>query len=130
MKKLIVLVILTALVQISFSQITVLTGKWTSADKADESGQIELKADGTGLMNIEGRDIYIDEYTIDDKQTPIVIVMTTTANGKEMKFYALAEFIDGTTIRWELFPPDTDSAPAQFSSKSGNDNQIILRRGN
>ena len=130
MKKLAVLIMLTALAQISFSQTTQLTGKWTSADKADESGKIELKADRTGILNIEGQDLYIDEYTIDDKQNPMVIVMITTVDDKEMKFYALAEFIDGNTIRWELFSPENDFPPTQFSVGSDESNQISLRRGN
>ena len=127
MKKYAFLLLSIVSLQAVYSQSQRLLGTWEGTDKENASGKVVFEEDKSALLYIEGQEIRIVEYTIDNTSSPIVIELRTVVDGQEKVLYSLAEFIDANTIKWELFTPDTKNRPEQFS-ESSTDNQIILRR--
>lgn len=128
MKNLTFFLILLLFFELSRAQTGQLIGKWQAANKSADMGNIELKADKTGFLHIEGQTLVISEYSVDFSKRPVLIEMKTTVSDKEVKLYALVEFMDNNTIKWELFPPDSKNPPVQFSAEKA-DNQIVLKKG-
>lgn len=119
MKKLLLVFVLFSLFSVSAqNKENSLIGKWTGK----ETGIVEFFDNKTARLSMMGKVIPIDEYKIDNSKNPIWADFIIKSSGQTMTFFAIIEFIDSNTIKWELFPMGSERNTT-FSNKS-----IILKK--
>lgn len=128
MKRIVSLASLLLCFLLSNAQTEQLIGNWEASDKSLRGSIIEFNPDMTAIMNIEGKTLIIDEYIINNKTNPIQIELKTKLEGQPLSMYLLVQFVDGSNMKMEVFPPGSNR-PSDFSDKA-LDTQLILRKVN
>ena len=72
--------------------------------------------------------IPVSEYKVDYSKNPIWVdlIGKNKKNGQIMALFGLIEFVDSTTIKWEVFPTE-EKRPEKFSEKNKT-KAIILHK--
>jgi uncharacterized protein (TIGR03067 family) len=111
-----------------FAQNSKLTGTWQGVDEKKQTGAVEFK-EKTLIFNFNGQISSPCSYKADFTKNPVWMDIVMKNDSKSMTMYALVKFIDGNTIKWEMFPGAT-ARPTKFSSASNevNSTTIILKK--
>lgn len=101
-------------------------GKWIGTDERNQTAGIDFSENGKAKLLMFNKEMPECDYKVDYQKNPIAIKFIVNQKGKVMTIYSLIEFIDSTTLKWELFPA-AKIQPKSFS-KNAVETTILLKR--